>query len=199
MVLSTYLILCSSLSCWIERKLGLLLRNQDWGVRKVGASCYRQACCVTGQIVLPCFTLASPCVTRGGLLISLAGGSTRCLPVGSVKSFENAAFEGWTVLLQWVLDDWTCLTALCGAKKWLGLCIILIKGRQFLRQLLKLNSIYHFNARIHFNLDTIQGAATSKIRGWIRQPYQNIPSATPEPALSFGSWEPLMERITYYA
>lgn len=120
--------------------------------------------CDSGQIVLPHFTLASPCVTRGVLLISLAGGSMRCLPVGFVKSFENAAFERWTVLLQWALDDWTCLTALCGAKKWVGLCIIVTKGRQFLRQLLKLNSIYHFNTRIYFNLDTIQGATTSKIR-----------------------------------
>lgn len=118
----------------------------------------------SGQIVLPHFALASPCVTRWVLLISLAGGSTRCLPVGIVKSFENAAFERWTVLLQWALDDWTCLTALCGAKKLVGLCIIVTKGRQFLRQLLKLNSIYHFNARIYFNLDTIQGATTSKIR-----------------------------------
>lgn len=49
--------------------------------------------CDSGQIVLPHFTLASPCVTRGVLLISLAGGSMRCLPVGFVKSFENAAFE----------------------------------------------------------------------------------------------------------
>lgn len=161
MVLSTYLILCISLSCWIERKLGLLLRNQYWGVRKVGASCYKESERV-GKLY--CLTLASPCVTRWALLISLAGGSTRCLPVGIVKSFENAAFERWTVLLQWALDDWTCLTALCGAKKLVGLCIIVTKGRLFLRQLLKLNSIYHFNARIYFNLDTIQGATTSKIR-----------------------------------
>lgn len=120
--------------------------------------------CDSGQIVLPRFILASPCVTRWVLLISLAGGSTRCLPLGFVKSFDNAAFERLTVLLQWALDDWTCLTALCGAKKWVGPCIIVTKGRQFLRQLLKLNSIYHFNARIYFNLDIIQGTTTSKIR-----------------------------------
>lgn len=146
--------------------------------------------CDSGEIVFSHFTSASPCVTRGVLLTSLAGGSTRCLPVGLIKSFETAAFERWTVLLQWVLDDWTCLTALCGAKKWVGLCIVVTKGRQFLRQLLKLNSIYHFNARVYFNLDTYKAWQLQKLEQRLSQAamleHSWATGTAPGPALSFG-------------
>lgn len=142
MVLSAYLILCSSLSCWIERKLGLLLRNQDWGVRMVGASCYRQACRVTvGKLHClislqhppvwadECYSFPLQGVARG----VCQWGLWRALRMPPLKD-EHCRYS----------ERCTCLTALCGAERWMGLCFV-TKGRQFPRQLLKLDSIYSFN------------------------------------------------------